>query len=106
MNLLDRIRKLCTPAYLYLVISVVAIIAMMLQNVGNTNKYCVGLYECNVQSTAFVFMMQLLYVAFWTFVLNALCEAGYKQVSWFLVLLPLILFFVLLGLMLISQASL
>jgi hypothetical protein len=103
MNLLERVRKLCTPAYLYLVISVVAIIAMMLQNVGNTDKYCLGVYECNVQSTALVFVVQLAYVAFWTFVLNALCQAGYRQVSWFLVLLPFILFFVLLGLMILSQ---
>lgn len=106
MNLLERIRKLCTPAYLYLMISVIAIIAMMLQNVGNTDKYCLGVYECQVQSTALVFMMQLVYVAFWTFILNALCQAGYRQVSWFLVLLPFILFFVLLGLMIVSQTRL
>lgn len=106
MRMLDKVRKLCTPAYLYLVISVIAIVSMMFQNVGNTNKYCVGMYECQVQSTAFVFIMQLLYVAFWTFVLNALCQAGYKQISWFLLLLPLILFFVLIGLMFVSQFAL
>lgn len=106
MNVLERVRKLCSPAYLYLVISVVAIIAMMLQNVGNTDRYCLGVYECQVQNTALVFIMQLVYVAFWTFILNALCQAGYRQVSWFLVLLPFILFFVLLGLMIVSQTRL
>ena len=32
MKLINSIRKLCTPAYVYLVISVIAIVAMMFQN--------------------------------------------------------------------------
>jgi hypothetical protein len=38
--------------------------------------------------------MKILYVAFWTFILNALCSYGYNQLAWFLLLLPFILFFV------------
>ena len=33
---MESIRKLCTPAYVYLVISVIAVVAMMFQNAGNT----------------------------------------------------------------------
>ena len=64
---MDSVRKLCSPAYVYLVISVVAMIAMILQ--------------------------------------NAICKAGYKRVSWFLVLMPFILFFVLIGLMMVMMAG-
>jgi hypothetical protein len=101
--MLKIIKKLCTPAYVYLVISVIAIIAMMVQNSGNISMYCMGNYECEVPSTALVFFVKFLYVAFWTFVLDSICKAGHKQFSWFLVLLPFILFFVLLGVMMVSQ---
>jgi hypothetical protein len=99
------IKKLCTPAYVYLVISIVAIVILMFQNGGNEDVYCVGSFECPVPSTALIFIFKFLYVAFWTFVLDSICKAGHKQISWFLVLLPFILFFVLLGLMLVSQGA-
>ena len=105
MSVMDSVRKLCSPAYVYLVISVVAMIAMILQNAGNEAKYQCGNFECEVPSVAAVFIAKGLYVAFWTFVLNAICKAGYKRVSWFLVLMPFILFFVLIGLMMVMMAG-
>lgn len=99
------IKKLCTPAYVYLVISVIAIVALMFQNSGNVDVYCIGNYECPVPNTALIFFVEFLYVAFWTFVLDSICKAGHKQFSWFLVLFPFILFFVLLGLMIVAQGA-
>ncbi len=103
---LKFIKKLCTPAYVYLVVSVIAIILLMVQNSGNKDVYCMGAYECPVPSTALVFLIKFAYVAFWTFILDSVCKAGYKQFSWFLVLFPFLLFFVLLGLMMVSQSGL
>jgi len=100
---LKIIKKLCAPAYVYLVISSIAIILLMFQNGGNTDVYCVGNFECPVPSTPMIFFVKFLYVAFWTFILDSVCKAGHKRVSWFLVLFPFILFFVLLGLMMITQ---
>ena len=102
MKLVKKIQKLCTPAYVYLVISVFGMISMMLQNAGNTNLYCVGNFECAVPSTAAVFVGKAIYIAFWTFVLNALCKAGYKKVSWFLVLIPFILAAILIGMLILN----
>jgi len=103
--MLKLIKKLCTPAYVYLVISVIAIVLMMFQNCGNVDMYCLGNYECEVPSTALIFLIKFIYVAFWTFILDSVCKAGHKQFSWFLVLFPFILFFVLLGLLMVSQAA-
>jgi hypothetical protein len=65
------------------------------QNYGmSPNMYCVGNVRCPVQSSAPIFIMKILYVAFWTFVLNLLCSYGYSQLAWFLLLLPFILFFI------------
>ena len=99
------IKKLCTPAYVYLVISVIAIVSLMFQNSGNVDVYCIGNYECPVPNTALIFFVEFLYVAFWTFVLDSICKAGHKQFSWFLVLFPFILFFVLIGLMIVAQGA-
>ena len=97
------IKSLCTPAYVYLVISVIAIVILIFQNSGNVNTYCIGNFECPVPNTSVVFLFKFLYVAFWTFVLDSICKAGHKQISWFLVLFPFMLLFVFLGLVMLNQ---
>ena len=87
--------NLCTPATIYLVLSAIGIIMIAFQNYGmSPNMYCVGNIRCPVQSSAPIFIMKILYVAFWTFILNTICSYGYNQLAWFLLLLPFILFFV------------
>ena len=103
--MLESIKKLCTPAYVYLVISVLVMLILMVQNGGNTTKYCVGSFNCDVPSTTMVFIVKILYIAFWTFVLNYICKAGYKNVSWFLVLLPFLGFFIGIGLFILARGS-
>ena len=87
------LRNLCTPSYVYLVISMIAVIIMALQNYGNVNMYCLGTYSCIVSSTLLIFLIKLIYILFWTWILNLICRAGASSVAWFLVLLPFILFF-------------
>lgn len=88
------LKNLCTPSYVYLVISSIALLIMIAQNFGNINKYCVGSYTCDVSSTALIFIIKGLYILFWTWILNLICKAGAPNIAWFLVLLPFILFFV------------
>jgi len=77
----------------------------MFQNKGNSDVYCVGKLECNVPSTALVFIAKILYTVFWTFVLNSICKAGYPGVSWVMVLLPFALFFIALGTLIFVQKN-
>jgi hypothetical protein len=93
------IKDLCTPSYVYLVISTIAVIVMAIQNFGNMNTYCVGSFSCVVGSTALIFAIKVLYILFWTWILNLICKAGVPQLAWFLVLLPFILFFILVTLL-------
>jgi len=98
------LRNLCTPAMIYLVISISAIIIMIVQNWvlnGNTQIFCLGSYTCSVSSIFLIFTVKLLYVLFWTWILNLICISGATEISWFLVLLPFILMFILLGLMMV-----
>lgn len=98
-------KNLCTPAFIYLLISVVAFIAIAAQNFGNTTKYCVGEYECYVPNTFVMFIFKAIYILFWTFILNCLCKAGYKEISWILVMLPIILLFIIIGLVIITYSG-
>ena len=94
MDMLDQIQKLCKPAYIYLVLSIISMIVLMFQNMGNNNKYCVGtFFKCNVPNTGMVFLGKGLYIALWTWFLNMLCRWGYKTISWVLVFAPFIMFF-------------
>ena len=90
------LKNLCTPSYVYLVISLIAIIVMAIQNSGNVNVFCLGTYSCDVSSTALIFLAKLIYVLFWTWILNLMCKAGATTLSWIFVLFPFILFFLIL----------
>ena len=89
-----NIRNWCTPAYVYFIISTIAILIMSIQNYGNTNVYCLGDYSCGVTSTFLIFVIKVLYVLFWTWILNLICKSGYESVSWFLFLLPYVVMFI------------
>jgi hypothetical protein len=95
------IGPLCTPAYVYLVISIIALIVMFTQNFGNRQIYCLGSYSCDVSNVAIIFIVKILYVLLWTWILNLICGAGAEGLAWFLVLLPFLIFFILLSLLMI-----
>uniref|UniRef100_A0A6C0LFE3 Uncharacterized protein n=1 Tax=viral metagenome TaxID=1070528 RepID=A0A6C0LFE3_9ZZZZ len=103
--MLDKMPKLCTPAYLYFIISMIGLVILAIQNLGNTNTYTIGSFSTLVPNTLFIFFLKLVYIAFWTWVLNYLCKSGFVGVSWFLFLIPFIMFFVLIGMMLVTGKS-
>jgi hypothetical protein len=93
------LKNLCAPALFYLVVSLITLVLMAFMNYGNEQVYCVGYYSCDVSSVYLIFILKLVYIIFWTWILNLICGAGASSLSWLLVLFPIILFFVLIGLM-------
>jgi len=100
--LTTSLQKLCTPAHVYFIMSLISLIVMGLQNIGNVNKYCVGNFECRVTNTLGIFVIKMIYIVFWTWILNTLCRYGHKRISWFILLLPFIFMFILIALMFIK----
>uniref|UniRef100_A0A6C0F8E5 Transmembrane protein n=1 Tax=viral metagenome TaxID=1070528 RepID=A0A6C0F8E5_9ZZZZ len=98
-----RLNQLCTPSLVYFVISMIALAISVVQNMGNRNKYSLGNFSCRVPSTIAVFIVKVIYILFWTWILNLICKDGYTSISWILVLLPFILLFVIMGLIMINQ---
>jgi hypothetical protein len=97
------LKELCTPAMLYFVISMIGLVIVLMQNLGNTNSYHVGSFSCRVPNTAVVFIVKLIYVLFWTYILNLICKDGHTSLSWLLVLLPWLLLFVMMGILMINM---
>lgn len=98
-----KLSQLCTPSYIYFIISMLAIIISGIQNMGNRNRYNLGMFSCHVPSCLGIFAMKIIYVLFWTWILNLMCNDGHTEIAWFLVLLPFLLFFVIIGTLMMYQ---
>lgn len=70
---MSELSKLCTPAVIYLVLSVIAILMAIMKRMSMMTV-----------------IVKTLFVLLWTWFLNFLCSKGYSGISWFLVLLPFI----------------
>lgn len=66
--------KICTPAVIYLVISLLSTGVLVSQ-----------------KTSAVTIFFHTICVLIWAFLLNALCSKGYKNISWFLVIIPYII---------------
>lgn len=97
------LKELCTPAALYFVVSIIGLLMVMIQNLGNRNSYHIGNFSCKVPNTFLVFVVKFIYIVFWTYILNLICKDGHVGFSWLLVLLPWILLFVIIGLLMINM---
>ena len=96
------LKELCSPAALYFIVSIFALLMILFQNLGNSNSYHMGNFSCRVPSTTLIFIIKLIYILFWTWILNLICKDGHTGISWLLVLFPFILFFVLIGIIMIN----
>lgn len=105
MGFPTKLSQLCTPSYVYFIISVLAIAISAIQNFGNRYRYSLGNYSCQVPSCIAVFVMKVIYILFWTWILNLICNDGHTGVAWFLVLLPFVLLFVIVGTLMVYQTA-
>lgn len=98
-----KLSQLCTPAYVYFIISAIGMVLSAFQNMGNDKKYTLGMYSCSVPSCVTIFVIKVVYILFWTWILNLICKDGKTGIAWFLVLLPFVLLFVLMGLAMVYE---
>jgi len=97
------LRKMCTPATIYFVISLFGLILLGVSNLETTDRLCIGEYSCYVGNNTIVFVLNAIYILFWTFILDLMCKNGYGSLSWFILLLPFILTFLFLAMIMIKS---
>jgi hypothetical protein len=95
-GIINKVRSLCTPALIFFIISVVSLFGMLFDNLENTHHYCFGNVSCNVANTSTIFIVEILFLVFWTWVLDFICSRGYTNFAWFILLFPYILLLALL----------
>ena len=93
-----NLKKLCTPAFLYFILSFIALLFIGIQNYSDIEKLCLGNFECYVGNNIVIFVLNAIYILFWTFLLDLMCKNGWTDLSWFIFLLPFILTFLFYGL--------
>ena len=93
------LRNLCAPAVIYLAISMLLLVVMYIQNRNNVDVYCLGAYECDVTNVTAIFLVKFVYILFWTWILNLICNSGWTSIAWLLLLLPIIMFFLFVALL-------
>ena len=91
MSELPGLKNLCLPAIVYLSLSLFTVFVMYFQNLGDPRSYCIGRYTCNVSDVGMLFLMKIVYILFWTWILNIICREGFEGMSWVLVIMPYIL---------------
>ncbi len=107
MNNFERqIKSLCTPAQIYFFLSMFSILAIMSQNAMQSHIYRIGAYSVPTPFTNIVtFLMKIISIVIWTYILKYLCDHGFMGVAWFLVLLPIIFMFVVIGAVMLVLAE-
>lgn len=94
--------KLCTPAQIYLIVSFIlmilsyfgmsAISQQITLNQAN-NAFLQSLNFTYQKDTRTSYVVQAVLIVVWTWLLSFLCNKGFSNLSWFLVLLPWLLMF-------------
>lgn len=83
MSISSKFKLLCLPSKVYFVLAMIGIIVSLV-----TPSVFKGV-------DLFVQFLHLIYVVFWTWVLHLICKAGYNWISWVLVIMPFVVFFLL-----------
>ena len=86
------LKQLCGPSLLYFLCSIFVLIVVALQNLSsNMNTLQLGGMRMHVPNLLLLFVIKLVYILFWTWILNLICKDGHSEISWFLVLVPFII---------------
>jgi hypothetical protein len=89
-----KLKELCSPALLYFLISMVGLIIVAIQNITSSmNTLQLAGMNMKIPSLIMFFIINIIYILFWTWVLNLICKDGHSEISWLLVLVPFILMF-------------
>ena len=88
MGIIDEIKKLCTPAYVYLLLSVIANVAFIVKFNTDYTDFCRGKKACIMESVVAILFVEFFLSFIWMMLLQWVCNKGFSSVSWVLVLLP------------------
>ena len=83
MKLVQQYNKLCSPSAAFLVVSLTSLLLILFYQKRNVKK--------RNPLLLMLLMLKIVYVLFWTWILDLICKSGHKGFAWALVLAPYVL---------------
>ena len=102
MDPVKMFNKLCDPAKLYLVLSLISVFfyVMSMESANSTLKESDDEHEGIHHYTYMGLLMKIFFTLLWVYILNYLCKYKWgKRIAWFVVLLP----FFIMGLIIVGM---
>ena len=95
LQLKMKLAKFCTPAKIYLALSVLSLIALILGNAKKPNEMTLGDYSCEMSESLkmIIYILKVVYILFVAVILDSLCKNGYEMLSYGLVFFPVVAWF-------------
>ena len=85
---------LCTPAHIYLVVSLLSFVLLAYYDRYHINASCLGSFHCNNNKPWKVYLVILAFIAFWTWILQLQCTNGLTMLAWAEIILPILAMFI------------
>ncbi len=100
-------KSLCTPAQLYVGLSVLSLIALVVQNCLDPYNFCIGSFRTRstIESKIVYLVLKVAYILFWSWVINKACKKGWNKLAWLILLFPFVAGFVLSGVLFLLIAT-
>ncbi len=88
--------NLCMPSKLYLIIGVILLAISLYydMNTKDSAKMCLGNVNCKIKNKPAYYFLNLMFILFWSWMLNTLCRYGWTKMSWVIFLFPYIIMIV------------
>lgn len=105
---MNSVMKLCTPSKIYFFVAVILLFLSFVIDMRNKDKdkVCLGKLKC--KSKPLYYLLNVLFIVFWSWILNKLCSYGWVKLSWFLLLTPffvLVVLFFMISYMVVRMAK-
>jgi hypothetical protein len=105
---MNAVMKLCTPSKIYFFIAIILLFLSFVSDLKNKDKdkVCLGKLKC--KNKPLYYFMNILFIVFWTWILNKLCSYGWVKLSWFLLITPfviLVILFAMISYMVVRMAK-
>ena len=92
---MNAVMKLCAPSKIYFFMAIILLFLSFVNDLQNKDKdkVCLGKLKC--KNKLLYYLLNVLFILFWTWILNKLCISGWVKLSWFLLVFPFFILVVL-----------
>jgi hypothetical protein len=92
---MNAVMNLCAPSKIYFFVAIILLFLSFVSDARNkdNDKVCLGKLKC--KNKPMYYLLNVLFILFWTWVLNKLCNMGWVKLSWFLLIFPFLMLVIL-----------